>query len=165
MSGARKGHCLRGSVAPACPRSCQLLWCTLSPVQTKFLSSAESQDQDRHHVLLGLVPLYQQSSLQCLRNASLNHRIFLIPTKETLHLQFPYMYKEDKYLPWSRATQDWIMTALHRAQSDLETKRGNRKASCSSLLCSCYLLGSSHSTSILEPDISVGETLLITVTP
>ena len=33
MSGARKGHCLRSSVAPTCPRSCQLLWCTLSPVQ------------------------------------------------------------------------------------------------------------------------------------
>ena len=30
----------------ACPRSCQLLWCTLSPVQTKFLSSVESQNQD-----------------------------------------------------------------------------------------------------------------------
>ena len=36
MSGARKGRYLRGSVAPAYPRSCQLLWFTLSSVQTKF---------------------------------------------------------------------------------------------------------------------------------
>ena len=27
------------------PRSCQLQWCTVSPVQTKFLSSAASQNQ------------------------------------------------------------------------------------------------------------------------
>ena len=31
---------LRSCVALAVPRSCQLLWCRLSPVQTKFLSSA-----------------------------------------------------------------------------------------------------------------------------
>jgi hypothetical protein len=30
---------LRGYVTLAGPRSCQLLWCRLSPVQTKFLSS------------------------------------------------------------------------------------------------------------------------------
>jgi hypothetical protein len=32
--------------ASACPRSCPVLWCTLSPVQTNFLSSAESRNQD-----------------------------------------------------------------------------------------------------------------------
>jgi hypothetical protein len=39
---AQKGCCLSGSVAPACPRSCLLLWCTLSHVQTQlcnFMSS------------------------------------------------------------------------------------------------------------------------------
>jgi hypothetical protein len=46
MSGAWKGCCLSSSVAPACPRSCHLLWCTLSPVQTKLLSLAESWNQD-----------------------------------------------------------------------------------------------------------------------
>jgi hypothetical protein len=34
ISRARKGRCLKGSVAPACSTSCQVLWCTLSPVQT-----------------------------------------------------------------------------------------------------------------------------------
>ena len=33
----------------ACPRSCPVLWCTLSPVQTKFLSLAESQNHDGAH--------------------------------------------------------------------------------------------------------------------
>jgi hypothetical protein len=32
--------------ASACPRSCPVLWRTLSPVQTNFLSSAESRNQD-----------------------------------------------------------------------------------------------------------------------
>jgi hypothetical protein len=32
--------------ASACPRSCPVLWRTLSPVQTNFLSSAESWNQD-----------------------------------------------------------------------------------------------------------------------
>jgi hypothetical protein len=32
--------------ASACPRSCPVLWCTLSPVQTNFLSSTESRNQD-----------------------------------------------------------------------------------------------------------------------
>jgi hypothetical protein len=32
--------------ASACPRSCLVLWHTLSPVQTNFLSSAESRNQD-----------------------------------------------------------------------------------------------------------------------
>jgi hypothetical protein len=36
---------LRSCVALAGPRSCQLLWCRLSPVQTKFLSLVESQNQ------------------------------------------------------------------------------------------------------------------------
>jgi hypothetical protein len=30
--------------APVCPRSCPVLWRTLSPIQTNFLSSAESQN-------------------------------------------------------------------------------------------------------------------------
>ena len=37
---------LRSCVALAVPRSCQLLWCRVSPVQTKFLSSRESWNQD-----------------------------------------------------------------------------------------------------------------------
>ena len=37
---------LRSCVALAVPRSCQLLWCRLSPVQTKILSSRESWNQD-----------------------------------------------------------------------------------------------------------------------
>jgi hypothetical protein len=52
MSGPQNGRCLRGSVAPACLRSCQLLWCTHSPVQTKFLISVESQNQDGFCLLL-----------------------------------------------------------------------------------------------------------------
>jgi hypothetical protein len=43
MSGARNGRCLRSSVAPTYPRICQLLWCTLSPVQTKFSGVPESR--------------------------------------------------------------------------------------------------------------------------
>jgi hypothetical protein len=35
--------------ASACPRSCLVLWRTLSPVQTNFLSSAESRNQDGNH--------------------------------------------------------------------------------------------------------------------
>jgi hypothetical protein len=40
-------------VALTGPRSCQLLWCTLSQVQTKFLSSVESQNQDGVHCSWG----------------------------------------------------------------------------------------------------------------
>jgi hypothetical protein len=37
--------------ASAFPRSCPVLWRTLSPVQTKFLSSAESQNQPFQYFL------------------------------------------------------------------------------------------------------------------
>jgi hypothetical protein len=37
---------LRSCVSLPGPRSCQLLWCRLSPVQTNFLSSVESRNQD-----------------------------------------------------------------------------------------------------------------------
>jgi hypothetical protein len=41
----------------ACPRSYPILWCTLSPVQTKFLSSVESWNQDGAHCSLILLLL------------------------------------------------------------------------------------------------------------
>jgi hypothetical protein len=52
---------LRSSVALAVPRSCQLLWCRLSPVQTKFLNSVESRNQDGDHCCWGWGCLLSQA--------------------------------------------------------------------------------------------------------
>jgi hypothetical protein len=46
----------RSCVALADPRSCLVLWCTLSPVQTNFLSSAESWEPRWCPLLLRLRP-------------------------------------------------------------------------------------------------------------
>ena len=47
---------LRSCVALAVPRSCQLLWCRLSPVQTKFLSSRGVLEPRWRPLLLRLRP-------------------------------------------------------------------------------------------------------------
>jgi hypothetical protein len=74
----------RSRVALAGPRSCPILWCTLSPVQTNFLSSAESQNQGGARC--SSVPLVLRSFLTSFLNVplSLSFRSILTSTDKSL---------------------------------------------------------------------------------